>query len=441
MRRSPYTLKRSVRCGNSPVDALILSTYDTDGAGKFALQQMNALQKLGYSTQVICVRSRSGDACARGIIDGRPFQQITYRLVSEIDRRLFRPSPEHAFIHLHDLPDRTVLKSDVWPDECKLIICTFLSGMMSPSALLKIRERYGNPPVVFYGVDMNLYTGGCHYSRDCTAYQDDCSKCPAVPRLLHARVKRAFAKKYKCYREMQDHAVIACSHQHQEQIQSSQLFRESDMRRILMHVSSDLYGKHESSRIALKKDYGFAKNVVLIRSSSEPRKGCDLFIESIRSLHAESPEILRDMTIVAIGDQYISDQLHDLDVDICSPGYISDDDQLSRLYSVADIFINPSLADSGPVMLAQSLMSGTPVITTEVGLATDLVVPLINGYVLNEASAENIKRGLVWFCQKSDDEQYEMRGKARSRAMMQLSESSYLKSLSSLANELIARSE
>jgi len=428
--------KHDARPGATAVDVLILSTYDTDGAGKFAHLLSKSIQKIGYSTRVVCVRSRSGDISTRGIIDKSPLQQGIYRLVEEFDRRVFHPRPDYAFIHMREIADRTILASDVWPDECKLVICTFLSGMISPSALLQILNRYGNPSLVFYGVDMNFYTAGCHYSRDCTGYLEDCSNCPAVPGFARAMVQKAFRTKHECYRRIADHVVVASSHEHHHQIASSTLFRGADVRRILMSVDSALYGGFEERRRELRMDYGVAGRVVLLRSSSEPRKGCDMFVDAIQTLSVESPATLDGMVIVAIGDQYVASRLKNVDVRLYSPGYIDSEVELARLYAMADFFVNTSLADGGPVMLAQALMSGTPVITTDVGLARDLVCPPLNGHILESPSVSGLASAIVEFHHKSDEDFQEMRKESRRLALVRLGEEGYLQALSTLVEEL-----
>lgn len=419
------------------VDVLLLSTYDTDGAGKFTHMLAGAFHKLGMTTRVVCVRSQSGEAGTRGLIDRHPGCQVAYRLAEEFDRRVLRPSPEYAFIHLRGLPDRAVLRSQVWPEHCRLIVCTFLSGMMSPEALLALHGRYGHPPVVFYGVDMNFYTGGCHYARDCTGYQTDCSACPAVPALVRPVVRKAFDAKRECYRQIPGHVVVSSSHDHHQQIVGSALFRQSDVRRMLMAVDSGLYRRFEEPREELKQARGLSARVLLLRSSSEPRKGCDMFAEAIRILGQRSPAALKSLVIVAIGDQHVAQLLGDGDVRVHSLGYIQDESELARLYAMADFFVNPTLADGGPVMLAQALMSGTPVITTDVGLARDLVHPPGNGVIIGRPCADDLAVAIGEFCAKSDEDLGQMRHEARRQALAQIGEEGYLKGLSALVEELI----
>ena len=162
-----------------------------------------------------------------------------------------------------------------------------------------------------------------------------------------------------------------------------------------------------------------------------------MFIEAIRALYKAQPGILDGTHIVAIGDHYIASQLRDVDVHLYSPGYIENEQELARLYAAADFFLNTSLADGGPVMLAQALMSGTSVITTDVGLARDLVFPPHNGYILSQFSAIELSQAIAQFCGKSDAELQFMRGESRKKALEKLGGEEYLLALSALVKELL----
>ena len=429
--------KRDAEAGDE-VDVLLISTYDTDGAGHFTHLLARTLQELRYSIRVVCVRKQSLDAVTYGVIDHSLLARSVYRLRQKFDQQLFRPRAEYAFIHIHGLADSAVLAANVWPERCKLIICTFLSGMMSHAALLKLRSRYGSPRVVFYGVDMNFYTAGCHYARECGGYRNDCSACPAVPGFARGLVRKAFLQRQACYRVLGDYVVVASSHEHHEQICSSTLFGGADVRRILMFVDHVLFGSFEASRLELRDQYelsGF--RVVLLRSSFEPRKGCALFIEAVRWLAENEPATLEKLMIVSIGDQYVAEYLKDCKVRLWSPGYIADEAELARLYATADVFVNTSLADGGPAMLAQALMSGTPVITTDVGLARDLVVPPSNGYILSLPSRVNLVRALVRFSRLDEGSLRAMRVQARELAIERLGKERYTQELGGLIEEVI----
>ena len=103
---------------------------------------------------------------------------------------------------------------------------------------------------------------------------------------------------------------------------------------------------------------------------------------------------MADIHILCIGDDYVYKSLFNIHL-VNNHGYIKSKEKLSDLYTISDIFVNPSLADGGPMMLAEALMSCTPVITTNVGLANDLVIENINGKVINNASTFNLQKALL----------------------------------------------
>lgn len=419
------------------MDILILSTYDADGSGVFAQQLLHSVQSIGYTAQIVTVKKTSPDSDIKGIYSERSMRGFVYEAKARLSRRLYRTKRDYAFLETCSISEQEAWAADIWPEKCRLVICTFLSGMFSPDTLTRVVKRLGDPPVIFYGVDMNLFTGGCHYPRSCQQYTTDCSACPAIAPVARNLVRRNFRKKYDVVRALAGHTVIASSDEHRRQIAASRIFAESDIQEILMSVSDSAYGIHEAERVALKAEYGFGSRTLLVRSSSEPRKGCHLFIEGTKLLSAKVPALIAAMDIIAVGDQFIAEQFAALGLRVYSPGYISEE-ELSRLYSVSDFFINPSLADGGPMMLAQSLMSYTPAITTDVGLARDLVIPGITGTILNAASAAELAVEIEGYFNKSNEELGQLRLNARSVAIKLLCNEVYIGKLSELIKSKVS---
>jgi glycosyltransferase involved in cell wall biosynthesis len=56
--------------------------------------------------------------------------------------------------------------------------------------------------------------------------------------------------------------------------------------------------------------------------------------------------------------------------------------ELPDLYRLSDLYVCASIEDSGPTMINQAIMSGTPVVSFEMGVAMDLVVDGISGYIV-----------------------------------------------------------
>ena len=46
---------------------------------------------------------------------------------------------------------------------------------------------------------------------------------------------------------------------------------------------------------------------------------------------------------------------------------------LNKLYAAADVVVIPSIEDSGPLMTSEVLMTGTPVVAFDTGIASELI--------------------------------------------------------------------
>ena len=67
------------------------------------------------------------------------------------------------------------------------------------------------------------------------------------------------------------------------------------------------------------------------------------------------------------------------------------------VYSAADVFIAPSLAESFGYVILESLCCGTPVVAFNVGGIPDLIVHKENGYLAKYKDADDLAKGIE-FC-------------------------------------------
>ena len=70
-------------------------------------------------------------------------------------------------------------------------------------------------------------------------------------------------------------------------------------------------------------------------------------------------------------------------------------EELSFAYNLCDIFINTSVEDAGPMMINQSLMSGTPVISFKIGVANDLVIDNYSGFLATAINAVELAKAII----------------------------------------------
>jgi glycosyltransferase involved in cell wall biosynthesis len=112
----------------------------------------------------------------------------------------------------------------------------------------------------------------------------------------------------------------------------------------------------------------YEKFTVLFVGRPSWQKGWDIFLQVAKMLKSNESNI----DILWAGGTYSNpDNL------VRGLGYISDELKLSRIYSMAHITLYPSLSDLFPLTIAESLASGTPVITTPIETHKSMKLPLI----------------------------------------------------------------
>jgi glycosyltransferase involved in cell wall biosynthesis len=94
-------------------------------------------------------------------------------------------------------------------------------------------------------------------------------------------------------------------------------------------------------------------------------------------------------------------------------GYLNED-ELIKAYQSAYIFVCPSLEDSGPLMVNQSIMCGTPVVAFNMGSASDLVKTGETGNLAQYADIHDLAKGIDYMISLDNYKYSEMSLKCRS---------------------------
>jgi len=253
-----------------------------------------------------------------------------------------------------------------------------LSSAISPvtlSVLSRIR------PVVWTIHDCSPFTGGCLYPMGCEKYKTGCGGCPQIgewpidsrldmTRLLH-QVKRDLHGSGRVVmatpsRWMSDTAFASGLFQRAPEVVSN-------------GIDTDLYVP-SIDKAALRRDLGLPENrrIVLLSAGHilDERKGTRFAIEALRQTADLNPFLL------LVGS--LDDRAHSVleGFDRCATGYVGDPAQLARFYGAADLFVFCSLADNQPLVVLETMATGTPTVGFATGGMTEMVVQDETGYLV-----------------------------------------------------------
>jgi glycosyltransferase involved in cell wall biosynthesis len=265
-----------------------------------------------------------------------------------------------------------------------------------------LKQKFPSAQFLFVLVDEAFLTGGCHYTYGCNQYQDSCGRCPATSLTqLRNRIQANLASKIGKIHAI-DPLVIYPSTLLSEMGEKSAVFANARSSVLPFGALSRLELEANRTRLSEIGDQQKPKTEkikILVRSSTEYRKGCDLFLSAIRMLHAEIPNLRRKLEIISVGDDAISQSDMSLYIDHTDLGIVSRSVLLS-VYGEVDALLISSREDSGPLMLNESVAMGVFVISTPVGVARDLITSERVGTITSEISDKAIKLAILGFLSK-----------------------------------------
>ena len=362
--------------------ALHITAADHGGAGRAAQKLHLRLREAGVDSRMCVFDRRTDDhwtiqlKTPSRLFGLRRFtSKALYKVISHQDYH-FQNQEITPNVSAVDLLAQVRFSPDI-------VIVHYLSNFLSCQDILKL-QRISEAPVIWNLLDMGGFTGGCHYAWSCRRYEGPCGCCPALRFPAEADVSAGMlARKYEAMKEI-ELTVVAGSTFLGQQASRSTVFRQRDIHTILIGVDSETFRQRERNEaralLGLPKD----KRTILFgaQSSRNRRKGSEWLVRALLELAQRGAIDPASIQLISIGDVDRSAELADAGYSQERLGPISDESRLVLAYQAADVYACPSVQDSGPMMINESMMCGTPVVAFEMGVAMDLVVEHETGYMV-----------------------------------------------------------
>lgn len=270
-----------------------------------------------------------------------------------------------------------------------LVIVYYVADFLSERQIFAIREAT-DAPIAFYLMDMGMLTGSCHYAWQCSGYTSGCNSCPKFKSPFWKSVIRKKFASRRHYYNLTNPIVVAGSEELLAQAKSSALTNGFIKKKILIGIDPVAYGS--ADRVNGRQSFGLSGNDFVIyfgaQNVDDERKGFIYLRKALELLHKRlSTDEINRICLLTVGggNPFEKSPLLFKHVHIA---YISDPILFSKTYSVADVFVCPSIEDSGPMMINEAIMSGTPVIAFKSGVAFDLVIDYQTGFTVEKYSSE-----------------------------------------------------
>lgn len=224
-------------------------------------------------------------------------------------------------------------------------------------------------PVIWTLFDCWPFTGHCSYYdfAQCERWKTGCYNCPEKRMYPASWVmdnsKSNYARKNEIFNGVKNLIIVTHSNWLANQVNQSFL-SDYPVSIINNGVNLDVFKPINSDRV--KKKYGIENKKLILGVANywSRRKGLKDFIELNKHLPS-------DYQLLLVG--LAKEQQKTLPRNIIGISRTESVEELTALYSAADVFVNPTLQDNFPTTNIEALACGTPVITYNTGGSPEAV--------------------------------------------------------------------
>lgn len=307
--------------------------------------------------------------------------------------------PIHCFFTFPEIhvSARDILKKmgrNFTPD----IIMTYWVGSFVGFKELYELHTMTKAPIVFNMLDHVYFTGGCHFPASCDHFKYGCKSCPACTVPQYAEEK--LAEKLELIKKI-PHTIVGTPWDCMLAKQSL-VFKDSVFFHNITSPTVEDGSKNEGRKRFIISSSSFVIFIGAARPG-QPRKG---FEDSVRAIK-EFAKDKNNVTILLLGRNVDTSYFDDFGVQVITPGYL-DLKGMCDAYYASDVFLNTTLADSGPMMVNYAMKMGLPVVSYNVGTAYSFVENGKTGYKTEIGNIEGVVIGLQHIYDMNEQEKMEM---------------------------------
>ena len=243
-------------------------------------------------------------------------------------------------------------------------------------------------PIVWTFHDMFPITGHCAYSFECEKWKTGCGNCERLdiyPSIKKDRTKFLWNYKNKIFNSA-NFTIVTPSLWLKKCVEESFL-KNKDIRLIYNGINLKNFTKSDKFEARKTLQLPEDKKIVLFSADGgvkNPFKGGEFVFQAFEKLKNH-----KDILFLNIGGKNEEKSENWLDF-----GYVKDPQTMAKLYSAADIYLFPTLAETFGMTIVEAMSCGLPVITFETGGVPEIVENSKTGFVVEYKNGEMLALAL-----------------------------------------------
>ena len=408
---------------NKEPNILVLSSASPSvGPAVMGAQIYEALKQMGLDVDFMTKYPEPDHPEYLWVVEDNYDKKFWVRLKRKLNWWLAGGYPKekgHSFFYTYEnrppVPSRLV--TNAIKKQYDLVYILFWQTLLSFETVEQIYDKL-HCQIIFGGVDYSQMSGGCHFTGDCQRYKIGCGMCPA----FHSKRKNDFTSWNVRFRKRVYEKVrpVVCGNLYMYQFYKEAYLLKQAQIEIGGNpiINTEIFRPLDISSIKRKYDIPHEKKHIIFfgcQNLTDERKGIAYLLEAFNIIYQKLGTKSNELLIITAGRFYekIKDKIP---FDSIGFGYVLVD-VLPELYSLASLFVCPSVDDAGPMMVNQSLCCGTPVVGFDMGAVKQVVKDKGTGVCVPLRDTQALADGMLSILQMSSEEYQRMSQRAREIAL------------------------
>lgn len=363
------------------------------GASRSAYRLHDGLRRLGQDSGMFVINKRTNDPAVKAFRSspGKAswVARNSRRLKLEAAMRwnMRNASPECTFFS----EDRTPF----FMDACRQIPPSDVINLHWIANFLDLGAFFtwlpNSMPLVWTLHDMAAFTGGCCHDMGCGKFTQKCGACPQLGSSNEGDVTRdVWLRKQKYYGtiDAERFHIVTPSNWLASELKRSPLLSRFEHSVIPYGLDLEIFKPRDRSLSREILNIPPGLKVVLFVSNGLVRlKGLHLLMDALNEIDASTPLFLLS---IGLDSSPILDRFPNKAISA-----IKEDGMLSLIYSAADVFVLPSLADNLPNTMLEAMACGTPVVAFAAGGIPDGVRPGVTGLLARKGDVAELRAAIL----------------------------------------------
>ena len=397
---------------------LHISNNDNDGAGRAASRLNHSLNSIGLDSRLLVLYKKNDDKYSESLGSGKTFKELLLFITKNFF--LVKPASYYELIILFKFRFKLIIYNLYYKPNnlfnfqiiafnlkhiipylknVDAIIFHSIQEMISIEDIAKIYKEY-NIKIIFHPLDMEMLTGGYHFTYDCKCYK--LGHCNSIDHNLDVVAKKIYQKKIKYFSHIPIKWVTTSNFTKNRLLKSKIFNNNHTVNTIYMGIEIEKTIRILKSDARKKLNISDDKKIILFGcfDFNDPRKGAKILNKIIQNYVI--PKTDTNSILLLTYGTLNSFSFSNLDIDWNHLGYIETSQRMNLLYRASDLMLSPSLDDIGPTTVQEAFANSLPVVGFDIGFISDLINRDIQGKKVNCFNEEQFGKFIVNYLNAED---------------------------------------